>query len=83
MLVSSTSNPKHQRYRLRIVSDGGAVQGPELSFEEAARVLVTLQEEGFESVEGWTPDRPMNEDETGALVERAHELVEEKHNAES
>lgn len=76
--MSSTSSPRDQRYRLRIVSDDGAVEGPELSFEDAAKVLVALQEEGFESVEGWTPDRPMTEREVGALVERAQQIVEEK-----
>lgn len=70
--------PQNQKYRLRIVSEDGAVQGPELSFEEAARMLVTLYEEGLDSVEGWTPDRPMTEDETHALIERANELYKEK-----
>jgi hypothetical protein len=70
--------PEKQTYRLRIVSDDGAVQGPELSFEEAANILVTLMEEGFESVEGWTPDRPMTDDETHALIDRANEIYKEK-----
>lgn len=81
--MSSTNSPRQQTYRLRIVSDDGAVLGPELSFEDAASVLVALQEEGFESVEGWTLDRPMNERETGALVERANQIVEEKKRAET
>lgn len=72
-------NPDRQTYRLRIVSSDGAVTGPELSFEEAASLLVTLREEGFESVEGWTPDRPMNSDETNALLERAKEIDAMRH----
>lgn len=71
--------PEDQTYRLRIVSEDGTVEGPELSFEDAAKVLVALHQEGFESVEGWTPDRPASDDEVNALIARAVEIEGSRH----
>lgn len=66
-----------RKFRLRIVSEHGAVKGPPLTFEEAAHVLVVLHEEGFESVEGYVDDRAITDDEMKELVARATEIVEE------
>lgn len=69
------TTPELQIYTLKIVGPDTSVSTPALTFEEAADRLALFYAEGFESIEAWTEDRPINENEMQKLIKRAGELI--------